>query len=271
MPTNGQLSLLVVSIALLLGAGVTSMLRQWYDRPGLRIAGKSCLYWGIGAAVGVLVWHSARRGSWMPVDDNFDALIWLAVLLAAFVAYVQGTRPLAALDWFVLPIVVILLGCAAVFGRTDFHVFGQTDFHPYVAQTWATVHRISSYGGAVAFAIAAAGGAMYVIASKRLRAKQPVMSALGSLERLERLTLTAVTLGFALLTIGIITGAVEMFARGQRTDPTKVILAAGVWVVYAVVLHAPINPVFRGRRAAALSVIGFILMIGAVVAAEVSR
>ena len=52
------------------------------------------------------------------------------------------------------------------------------------------------------------------------------VSYLGSLERLERLTMTAVTLGFALLTIGIITGAIEMRYLGLSTSAWKVGLTA---------------------------------------------
>jgi ABC-type uncharacterized transport system permease subunit len=193
------------------------------------------------------------------VGDNFDALIWLAVLLLAFVAYVQRSRPLAALDWFVLPIVVIMLGCAAFFGRTE--------YRSYVGATWTYVHHLTSYFGAAAFAIAASTGAMYILAARKLRSKQSV-AYLGSLERLERLTMTAVTLGFALLTIGIITGAVEMIEKKMSTPSWKIALAGSVWVVYAIVLHAPINPVFRGRRAAVLSVLGFVLMIGTLIAVQ---
>jgi len=74
-----------------------------------------------------------------------------------------------------------------------------------------------------------------------------------------------VTLGFALLTIGLITGLVEALqgSAGGRTPPgsrwflqPKVLLAFCVWVVYALVLHAPINPSFRGRKAAMLSILG---------------
>jgi ABC-type transport system involved in cytochrome c biogenesis permease subunit len=43
------------------------------------------------------------------------------------------------------------------------------------------------------------------------------------------------------------------------------VLAVGVWLVYAVVLHAPINPSFRGRKVAVLSVVGFVLMLGTIV------
>jgi ABC-type transport system involved in cytochrome c biogenesis permease subunit len=94
---------------------------------------------------------------------------------------------------------------------------------------------------------------------------------LGSLERLEHLTLTSVTLGFALLSIGLVTGMIWYAREPIRVGPhwfanPKVLLALITWGVYAVVLHAPINPSFRGRKAAALSIVGFVLMVGVLVA-----
>jgi ABC-type uncharacterized transport system permease subunit len=161
-----------------------------------------------------------------------------------------------------MPIVILLLVAAGFFGSRDFH-----QYHTLVSDTWIWVHQVASYGGAVAFAIAAAGGAMYVIASRELRKKMPGPK-LGSLERLEHLMMGAVTLGFALLTIGLVTGFIRI-ADGQRTPPVaKLALATGAWLVYAVVMHAPINPRFRGRRAALLSVFGFVLMIGTLVAVQ---
>jgi len=47
-----------------------------------------------------------------------------------------------------------------------------------------------------------------------------------------------------------------------------VLLTFAVWLVYAIVLHAPINPSFRGRRAAVLSVVGFVLMVGTILAVQ---
>jgi ABC-type uncharacterized transport system permease subunit len=78
-----------------------------------------------------------------------------------------------------------------------------------------------------------------------------------------------VTLGFALFTIGTVTGLVEMFSTDKRTQPAKLMLALSVWIVYAIVLHSPINPSFRGRKTAVLSVIGFLLMVGTIVAVEI--
>jgi ABC-type uncharacterized transport system permease subunit len=259
MPTIGQLALLLAAIVLFAVGGGLSFARLWADHPKLRLAARIVLGAGIAACAGLLFWHSSSRRQWLPIGDNFDALIWLATLLSLFVLYVQRHSRLGALDWFVMPVVLLLLIFAAIIGRTDYHEYQST-----VHSTWWWFHRVTSYGGAVLFAIAAAAGAMYWVASRKLRRKAPVPALFGSLERLEHVTMVAVTLGFALLTLGMITGGVIMASTNQHTPIAKLILAVSVWLVYAVVLHAPINPSFRGRKVALLSVFGFLLMLGTI-------
>jgi ABC-type uncharacterized transport system permease subunit len=255
-PSTAQLTLLVIAILLYAAGGICSVWRAWADSPALGRTARLFLILGIVSSLGVIVWHAASRGSWLPLEDNFDALLWLATLLALFVLYVQRNRRLGGVDWFVMPVVLLLLvACLFIGPRTA----------RYVNDVWSWIHRVTAYSGAVAFAIAAASGAMYVLISRRLRNKAPVAPLYGSLERLEHLTMTAVTLGFALLTVGMITGGVEIIGKSRHTSPAKVILAAAVWVVYAIVLHAPINPSFRGRKVAFLSIAGFVLMIGTLV------
>ena len=268
MPTTGQLALLILSIALFALGGLVSLARTRGDRPALRLIAKQCLYWGLIASVAVVIWHSAQRASWLPVDDNFDALVWLGILLTLFVLYIQMTRPIFGIDFFLMPVVILLLAAAAVFGR--YHL------HPYVSTTWAWVHRASALLGAVGFAIAGAVGAMYLITNARLRRKTASPGVMfGSLERLEHFTRVSVTLGFSTFTIGLVTGLVEVLHRGGNTAlgahwflAPKVLLALCVWIVYALVLHVPMNPSFRGRRAALLSIVGFVLMIGEVIAIQ---
>jgi ABC-type uncharacterized transport system permease subunit len=265
-PSAGQIALLLVATALFAAGVVLSLWRIWgtatVQTERLRLAAKACTYAGVATALGVLVWHSVNRRNWVPLADNFDSLVWLGLLLALFVLYTQRTRPLRGLDWFVMPIVILLLVGAAVFGRTKPHEYDARSI-------WLWTHRVTAYGGAVAFAVAGAVGAMYLIVSRRLRAKTAAAGPnLGSLERLEHLTFISVTLGFALFTIGTVTGLVEMFSTDKHTQPAKLLLALSVWVVYAIVLHSPINPSFRGRKTAVLSVIGFLLMVGTIVAVE---
>ncbi len=267
MPTSAQLTLLIFAIALFFLGGTASAARLWWDRNGLRVLAKACMYLGLLASALVLAWHSQVRGNWIPVGDNFDALIWLALLLGIFVMYVQRRHPLPGLDWFVMPVVILLLIGAAVFGRIE--------YHPYVSSAWHWVHRVTSYAGAVAFAIAAVGGGMYLLQHRRLRNKAAIHGMnYGSLERLERITFAAVTLGFALLSIGLLTGLARVFEPGGTTlgprwfISPKVLLAFAVWIVYALVLHSPINPSFRGRRTAMLSIVGFVLMIAALIVVQ---
>lgn len=258
-PGAGQLVLLGAAVAVFLAGGGLSLARVLRDRPGLRVPAKACLYAGFLLTVAVLLWHSAGRGQWLPLSDNFDALLWLALLLTLFVLYMMRARPLGGLDWFVMPVVVLLLVGAGVFGRLEYKSYA------YGAWAWAWVHRASTFGGLASFAVAAATGAMYVIVSRRLRRKMLGGPALGSLERLERLTMLAVTLGFALLTIGMVTGYVHWSGPGHHLPTAKVLLGTAAWLVYAVVLHAPITPQLRGRRAALLSICGFLLMVGTIV------
>jgi ABC-type uncharacterized transport system permease subunit len=268
-PTAGQLALLVAAIALFAAGVVLSLSRPWAEGGGrgerLRVLAKASTYGGLATALGVLVWHAVDRRTWLPLTDNFDTLIWLGLLLALFVLYTQRTRPLRGLDWFVMPIAILLLVLAAVFGRTKPHEYD-------VRSVWLWTHRVTAYGGAVAFAVAGAVGAMYLIVNRRLRDKSAGPGPnMGSLERLEHLTLAAVTLGFALLTVGAVTGIVRMFADEKQTPPAKNVaigLAVAVWLVYGIVLHSPINPSFRGRRAALLSVVGFVLMVGTIFAVQ---
>jgi ABC-type uncharacterized transport system permease subunit len=267
MPTTGQILLLILAILLFLAGALLSLARTWWDREGLRIAAKASLWTGVMVSLGVLIWHMLARpgGNWLPLEDNFEAFVWLAVLLACFVLYVQRTRPLGGLDWFVMPIVILLLIAAGVLGKAK--------PKEYAGTTWYWIHLVTVLGGALAFAIAGATGAMYLQANRRLRSKAlPHGPKFGSLERLERITFSSVTLGFALLTVGLVTGLVVQKARGQTGlgenwfKSPKVILAFSVWVVYAIVLHAPINPSFRGRKVALLSIFGFVLMIGTLIA-----
>jgi ABC-type uncharacterized transport system permease subunit len=268
-PTTGQLILLVTAIAVFAIGGLAAVLRarsETTDAEGrrtlkLRIFAKASLYGGTVLTIGVLVWHCVMRGK-QPLEDNFGAFLCLAILLAMFVLYTQRAHPLRGLEFFIMPVVMMLLVLAAVFGKTK--------PHEYRVTTWSIVHSVSAYGGFLAFTVAGAVGAMYLLANRRLRQKKLMPGqGFGSLERLEHLTLLWVTLGFALLTVGLVTGFLRLLQPGGRSSlgpnwyrNSKVLLTCAAWVVYALVLHSPINPSFRGRRTALLSVLGFVLMIG---------
>src|SRR3954451_6193840 len=146
MPTTSQIIHLSFAIVLFAAGEVLSLARIWRDREGFRIGAKACAWSGVTLSLGVLIWHTvARGGNWLPLEDNFEAFIWLGILLAVFVLYVQRAKTLGGLDWFVIPIVIVLLVAAIVFGK------GRPQ--AYVDTTWSWVHRVTAYGGTLAFAI----------------------------------------------------------------------------------------------------------------------
>ena len=274
-PTTGQLVLLAVAALLLIASVLVSLaMRKRPDEHGAG-AGRGPGRWlramGLVACVAVIAWHSISRRDWQPIRDNFEALLWLGTLVVALVVYLQAVKPIRGLDWLLIPVAVLLLVGAAVFGKE-----GPQSYRPIVGDVWIWVHRVTAYGGAVAFAVAAGVGAIYVVTSRRLRNKRVLRAGEGgsvspgsSLESLERLMMLSVTLGFALLTVGLITGLGRMVLENKATPMAKLLPACLAWLVYAVVMHAPINPRFRGRRAAILSVFGFVLMVGTIVAVQV--
>jgi ABC-type transport system involved in cytochrome c biogenesis permease subunit len=267
-PTGSQLAVLGVVALLFLVSGLLAVFRSRRDRLSLRISAKAFGWSGVAAGVLLLVWHASQRHSFVPLDDNFEAFIWLSLLLAAMVLYVQRTQPVAGLDWFAMPIAIGLLGAAAYFGRE----------HPtvYLDTLWSYTHRASAFGGAVAFAVAGTAGAVYLVASQRLRKKSlDSGQRVGSLERLEAIIRTWVVIGFALLSVALVTGLMKVLQEGGRTrlgpdwfESPKVVLTAVVWLLYAAMLHTPLGPGLRGRRAAIVSLIGLLLMVFTLIAVQ---
>jgi ABC-type transport system involved in cytochrome c biogenesis permease subunit len=83
---------------------------------------------------------------------------------------------------------------------------------------------------------------------------------LPSLQKLDRFLVTSVIVGVITMTLGILTGAIwaeRVWGRYWGWDP-KEIAALITWLIYLFLIHCRLNAGWRGKRAAILSVIGFI-------------
>ena len=94
---------------------------------------------------------------------------------------------------------------------------------------------------------------------------------LPSLEQSERVNRGAITLAFPLLTFGLLIGVVLSLGRAglaagdqaadlSWTDP-KVVSALGMWLVFAVLLHARFRPAMRGRSVMVLTIVAFAFLV----------
>jgi ABC-type transport system involved in cytochrome c biogenesis permease subunit len=120
--------------------------------------------------------------------------------------------------------------------------------------------------------LAALAGLLFLAEHRRLKAKRPAHARfpLPSLEALDRANVAALTVGFPLLTLGVITGALwSQTARGQLWGATPHEISSLVaWVVYAVLVTVRFGSDQGSRQAAVSAVGGFALLFLAVIGVE---
>ena len=129
---------------------------------------------------------------------------------------------------------------------------------PALRSAWLQVHVLTAMAGYGAFGVAAGLGLMRLGLRNRGFGKNPVSEG-----EIERTMEQAVALGFPWLTLGILTGAIwaqNAWGRYWGWDP-KETWALITWLWYLLLLHVRALRGWRGRRSAALAVIGFGLVL----------
>ncbi|HMF35432.1 MAG TPA: cytochrome c biogenesis protein CcsA [Isosphaeraceae bacterium] len=214
----------------------------------------------------------------LPVTSAFESVMVLAWIVAFIGLYFMLHWPRqVAVGLFVLPLVLGLVVVAGWFAprESDWLEEGMMAF-------WGTVHGIFLLGGAVCTCVAFAAGLMYLAQMRRLKSKRPARFglALPSLEQSERVNRGAITMAFPMLTFGLLIGmilSVKAWSLGPETaftlswtDP-KVVSALGMWLVFAVLLHARFRPALRGRSVMVLTIVAFAFLVFTWVGIEALR
>jgi cytochrome c-type biogenesis protein CcsB len=187
-----------------------------------------------------------------PLANFYESLIFFAwclpVLgLLTFRRYLKGY--LGAL----IAILSTLLLAYASFG-VDSQI---KPLMPALKSNWLLVHVVTAFLGYAAFALAFGSAILYLLKEGRPRSSLPPLPSLDSL--IYRTTV----LGFLLLTLGILTGAVwaeTAWGRYWSWDP-KETWSLITWFIYAALLHARLLKGWHGRRIAWLAVLGFMAVL----------
>ncbi len=183
---------------------------------------------------------------------------WLVVVVYIYLEVSTRDRSLGVL---IVPIVVVLhvLTLTKLLGTGDIQVTGYSG-------GWFELH-VLAYGLAyTAFAISCVGGVMYLMLLSEIQAKHLgfFYSRLPSLEVLNQINNRAATFGFVFLTGGTIASSVWAFQHLSQfsiwREPVflPVLIA---WVIYAGNVVARWCGGWQGKRAAFLSIMGFVLVI----------
>ena len=143
------------------------------------------------------------------------------------------------------------------------------------ATPWAIAHGIAMILGGASITFATASAFLSLLGSRKLKRKE-VMQVLGkvpNIEKLERMNLLGVRVGFVLLTIGLIsglglaskpgTGIVAWLADG------KVICTIAAWVLLGIILVLSRLLLLKGKMRAYMTVVAFVLVLFAILGVTV--
>ena len=198
--------------------------------------------------------HMAQTTPAMPDIHRTLTFLSLGVVLAFLVA--GKWRPgIDVLGAFLTP-VTLLFFLGSGLGRSVAEVPAE------VRSMLLPVHISVSVLGIVAFALAFASAVAYVMQERMLRQKRlgGLFQRLPPLDVLDVFGFRSVSVGFPLLTLGIVTGAfwtLRIHPDAPPLAPTHV-FALVAWALFAAVLVLRVAAGWRGRRAAACTILGFL-------------
>ena len=216
-------------------------------------------------ALGLLAYRWRVLGGGDLLHAHVDGLLLIASLLAGVIVYLRSRPRLAGVGTFALPLLTLLLLWAVCASAWTYRPFKLATLHP----VWRGVHLGCVYLGTLSAALAAGAGAAYLVFARRMKRHADPRGAgrVASLEAVEAVIVRSATLGFALLSAGLVSGWV-ILSEGDGSDGVlslaspKVLLSAGAWATFAVVMNVRFATGFRGKRAAWLAIAGFVLLLG---------
>ncbi|OQX61160.1 MAG: c-type cytochrome biogenesis protein CcsB [Desulfococcus sp. 4484_241] len=142
---------------------------------------------------------------------------------------------------------------------------GGTDIKRIADSAWLITHVITMFAANGAFALACGAGIFYLVQEHAIKNKKRgfFYKRLPPLELLDSAGYSCIVAGFAMLTLGLVTGAVYaelVWGAFWRWDP-KEVWSGITWLVYAALLHERLVAGWRGRRAAIMSIAGFFIVV----------
>lgn len=204
----------------------------------------------------------------VPFAGTTQAISTFVWLLALAYVYTEVTTEERGLGVFILTIIVALQILPAIQGP------GVEPRSPVLAHPLFWTHVAALLGAYASFGLAAVIGVTYVLQFKEIKTKHLVFffERLPSLQVLDVMNSRTVFIGWVLMTIGLVAGALwvtEALALAPSdprvqamslSDP-KIFIALMTWAVYTFQLIARRVIGWRGRPAAYLAAVGFAIVL----------
>lgn len=198
--------------------------------------------------------------------DSLSVFAWAVVLIYLGVELRYRNRLMGA---FVLPLAVLAMSGAAALPER------MATLPPRVQGAGLYAHVALAIFGNAAFALTFCAGLMYLLHERQLKSRTPRRLAvrLPSLEVLDDIGVKSVLVGFPLLTLALISGSAwAEYVRGSfLTLRPREVWSIVSWLIFAGLLYARVSAGWRGRKAAILAILGFLLVLFTFIGVKVLR
>ena len=241
---------------------VSTLLHLWYllrQRPALYTTATLFLFLGFLAhALGLgLRFHETGYLPFANLQGGLSFFVWL---LVGVYLLIQLRYRLPVMGSFMTPLALVLVLVNVVLPGAqgkELPLMFKSPLFP--------IHVSLAIFGDAFFALAFVLGIMYLLQLKEMKSKKLgfIYHRLPSLEVLDELNYRCLTLGFPLMTLGIIFGALwakSAWGTYLKGDP-KEVWSLITWAIYAALLHMRLNSGWRGRKAALMSIGGFLVLL----------
>lgn len=205
----------------------------------------------------------------VPLTSLFDSLILLALIFG--VLYLL-TRPSVDQVWFGSVMVWAILGMVLVAAL----VAKPASRPQNVARTpWAVAHASFMILATASIVFAAANSALYLLGSYRLKHKAiaQVLGRIPNMETLVRMHRLGVWAGFALLTVGIVSGlGLALLDTGiaRWLADSKVVCIIGAWGLLGLILVVDRFGLLRVKARAYATMVVFVLILIATIGVTIT-
>jgi cytochrome c-type biogenesis protein CcsB len=208
----------------------------------------------LGLLTAGLVRRGLAAGHW-PLTNRYEFALCFAWAVIAIYLLLEASWRERRAGALVLPVALLVTTYAVIRPPDERSI---SLLLPALRSPWLPVHVLSTMIGYGALGVAAGLGLVRLAPSTPSDGSQKARGEL-SHEAVEHTMERVVVLGFPWLTLGILTGAIwaqSAWGRYWGWDP-KETWALVTWLWYLLILHVCPLRSWRGRRLAALIVVGF--------------
>ena len=225
------------------------------------VARKDLFYRIATASVGVgfvlhtgFLLYSGLEKAHLPLTDLKEALAFFAwtVSLCFFISHVRyRIKPLGL---FLLPLITVLM-LGTIFLKSS-------PVPDFISNYWFYPHTISLLLAYGMFFMTFIASLLYLAQERELKGRKPknFYYWLPSLVLLDDLFYKFLISGFCFMTMGLLAGVIgaeQDWVQGWHDDP-KVLAAMATWAIYLTLIYLHVTAGWRGRRAAMMSMVGFL-------------